>query len=53
MHSNYFVNTHKSLKTGDVCEVTNNGEMVKQGTHQQLKGFFHKLSMRQFKGITI
>jgi ATP-binding cassette subfamily B multidrug efflux pump len=36
--------------------VINDGEIVEQGTHQQLleaKGFFHHLYMSQFKGITI
>jgi ABC-type multidrug transport system fused ATPase/permease subunit len=36
--------------------VIRDGEIVEQGTHQQLleaRGFFYKLYMSQFKGLAI
>jgi ATP-binding cassette, subfamily B, multidrug efflux pump len=36
--------------------VINNGEIVEQGTHQELldrQGFFYNLYMSQFKGVAI
>ena len=53
-----FVIAHRlsTIKDADNVIVINNGEIVEQGTHQQLleaKGFFHKLYMSQFKGLAI
>jgi ATP-binding cassette subfamily B protein len=45
-----------TIRDADQVIVVNNGEIVEQGTHQQLmeaKGFFHHLYMSQFKGIAI
>lgn len=53
-----FVIAHRlsTIKDADNVIVVNDGEIVEQGTHQQLleaKGFFHKLYMSQFKGLAI
>ncbi len=53
-----FVIAHRlsTIRDADNVIVINNGEIVEQGTHQQLmdaKGFFHHLYMSQFKGIAI
>jgi len=53
-----FVIAHRlsTIKDADNVIVINDGEIVEQGTHQQLleaKGFFHKLYMSQFKGLVI
>ncbi|MCL4261549.1 MAG: ATP-binding cassette domain-containing protein, partial [Anaerolineales bacterium] len=53
-----FVIAHRlsTIKDADNVIVINNGEIVEQGTHQQLreaKGFFYKLYMSQFKGLAI
>jgi len=53
-----FVIAHRlsTIKDADNVIVINDGEIVEQGTHQQLleaKGFFHKLYMSQFKGLAI
>ena len=53
-----FVIAHRlsTIRDADNVIVINNGEIIEQGTHQQLldaKGFFHKLYMSQFKGLTI
>lgn len=53
-----FVIAHRlsTIRDADHVIVINNGEIVEQGTHQQLldaKGFFHKLYMSQFKGLAI
>jgi ATP-binding cassette subfamily B protein len=53
-----FVIAHRlsTIRDADNVIVINNGEVVEQGTHQQLleaKGFFHHLYMSQFKGIAI
>ncbi|OQY87577.1 MAG: multidrug ABC transporter ATP-binding protein [Anaerolineae bacterium UTCFX1] len=53
-----FVIAHRlsTIKDADNMIVINNGEIVEQGTHQQLleaKGFFYKLYMSQFKGLAI
>jgi ABC-type transport system involved in cytochrome bd biosynthesis fused ATPase/permease subunit len=45
-----------TIRDGDNVIVINDGEIVEQGTHQQLlaaKGFFHHLYMSQFKGLAI
>ena len=53
-----FVIAHRlsTIRDADNVIVINDGEIVEQGTHQQLleaKGFFHKLYMSQFKGLAI
>jgi ATP-binding cassette, subfamily B, multidrug efflux pump len=53
-----FVIAHRlsTIRDADQVIVINNGEIVEQGTHQQLldaKGFFHHLYMSQFKGLAI
>ena len=53
-----FVIAHRlsTIRDADNVIVINNGEIIEQGTHQQLldaKGFFHKLYMSQFKGLAI
>lgn len=53
-----FVIAHRlsTIRDADNVIVINNGEIVEQGTHQQLlegKGFFHHLYMSQFKGRAI
>ena len=53
-----FVIAHRlsTIRDADNVIVINDGEVVEQGTHQQLleaKGFFHHLYMSQFKGIAI
>jgi len=53
-----FVIAHRlsTIRDADKVVVINNGEIVEQGTHQQLldkHGFYHKLYLSQFKGQTI
>lgn len=53
-----FIIAHRlsTIRDADNVIVINDGEIVEQGTHQQLldaKGFFHHLYMSQFKGIAI
>jgi ATP-binding cassette subfamily B multidrug efflux pump len=53
-----FVIAHRlsTIRDADNVIVINDGEIVEQGTHQQLldaKGFFHHLYMSQFKGLAI
>jgi ATP-binding cassette subfamily B protein len=53
-----FVIAHRlsTIRDADNVIVINNGEIVEQGTHQQLldaKGFFYHLYMSQFKGLAI
>jgi ATP-binding cassette, subfamily B, multidrug efflux pump len=53
-----FVIAHRlsTIRDADNVIVINNGEIVEQGTHQQLleaKGFFHHLYKSQFKGLAI
>ena len=53
-----FVIAHRlsTIRDADQVIVINNGEIVEQGTHQQLldaTGFFHNLYMSQFKGLAI
>jgi ATP-binding cassette subfamily B protein len=53
-----FVIAHRlsTIRDADNVIVINNGEIVEQGTHQELleeKGFFHHLYMSQFKGLAI
>lgn len=53
-----FVIAHRlsTIRDADNVIVINNGEIVEQGTHQQLleaRGFFHHLYMSQFKGLAI
>jgi ATP-binding cassette subfamily B protein len=53
-----FVIAHRlsTIRDADNVIVIDNGEIVEQGTHQQLldaKGFFHHLYMSQFKGLAI
>jgi ATP-binding cassette subfamily B protein len=53
-----FVIAHRlsTIRDADHVVVINNGEIVEQGTHEQLmeaKGFFHHLYMSQFKGLAI
>jgi ATP-binding cassette subfamily B multidrug efflux pump len=53
-----FVIAHRlsTIRDADNVIVINEGEIVEQGTHQQLLdkgGFFHHLYMSQFKGQTI
>ena len=45
-----------SIRDADNVIVIRNGEIVEQGTHQQLleaKGVFHQLYLSQFKGLAI
>jgi ABC-type multidrug transport system fused ATPase/permease subunit len=53
-----FVIAHRLSTIRDAAKVIviKDGEIVEQGTHQQLlnaKGFFHHLYMSQFKGLAI
>ncbi len=53
-----FVIAHRlsTIRDADNVVVINNGEIVEQGSHQQLlekKGFYHHLYLSQFKGIAI
>ena len=53
-----FVTAHRlsTIRDADNVIVINDGEIVEQGTNQQLldaKGFFHKLYMSQFKGLAV
>jgi ATP-binding cassette subfamily B protein len=53
-----FVIAHRlsTIRDADNVIVINEGEIVEQGTHQQLldaKGFFYRLYMSQFKGMAI
>ena len=53
-----FVIAHRlsTIRDADNVIVIKDGEIVEQGTHQQLleaKGFFHKLYVSQFKGLAI
>lgn len=53
-----FVIAHRlsTIRDADNVIVIKNGEIVEQGTHQQLldaKGVFHQLYMSQFKGLAI
>ncbi len=53
-----FVIAHRlsTIRDADNVIVINNGEIVEQGTHQQLldrRGFYHHLYISQFKGQTI
>ena len=53
-----FVIAHRlsTIRDADNVIVINDGEIVEQGTHQQLldkQGFFHHLYMSQFKGQQI
>jgi ATP-binding cassette subfamily B protein len=53
-----FVIAHRlsTIRDADKVIVIKDGEIVEQGTHQQLldaKGFFHHLYMSQFKGMAI
>jgi len=53
-----FVIAHRlsTIRDADNVIVINDGEIVEQGTNQQLldaKGFFHKLYMSQFKGLAV
>ena len=53
-----FVIAHRlsTIRDADKVIVIKDGEVVEQGTHQQLleaKGFFHHLYMSQFKGLAI
>jgi ATP-binding cassette subfamily B multidrug efflux pump len=53
-----FVIAHRlsTIRDADQVVVIRDGEIVEQGTHQQLldaRGFFHHLYMSQFKGLAI
>ncbi len=53
-----FVIAHRlsTIRDADKVIVIKDGEIVEQGTHQQLldaRGFFHQLYMSQFKGLAI
>jgi ATP-binding cassette, subfamily B, multidrug efflux pump len=53
-----FVIAHRlsTIRDADKVIVIKDGEIVEQGTHQQLldaKGFFHHLYLSQFKGLAI
>jgi ATP-binding cassette, subfamily B, multidrug efflux pump len=53
-----FVIAHRlsTIRDADNVVVINDGEIVEQGTHQQLldrQGFFYNLYMSQFKGVAI
>jgi ATP-binding cassette, subfamily B, multidrug efflux pump len=46
----------RTIRDADHVLVINNGEIVEQGTHQQLlelQGFYHHLYVSQFKGQQI
>jgi ATP-binding cassette subfamily B protein len=53
-----FVIAHRlsTIREADNVIVISNGEIIEQGTHQQLmeaRGFFHHLYVSQFKGLAI
>ncbi len=53
-----FVIAHRlsTIRDADKVVIINNGEIVEQGTHQELldlKGFYHHLYLSQFKGKAI
>jgi ABC-type multidrug transport system fused ATPase/permease subunit len=53
-----FVIAHRlsTIRDADKVVVIKDGEIVEQGTHQQLldlRGFYHHLYMSQFKGEAI
>ncbi len=53
-----FVIAHRlsTIREADNVVVIRNGEIVEQGTHQQLldqQGFYHRLYLSQFKGEAI
>ena len=53
-----FVIAHRlsTIRDADNVIVINHGEIVEQGTHQQLlekRGFYHNLYLSQFKGQAI
>ncbi len=53
-----FVIAHRlsTIRDADKVVVINDGEIVEQGTHQQLldkRGFYHHLYLSQFKGQAI
>lgn len=53
-----FVIAHRlsTIRNADQVLVINDGEIIEQGTHQQLlaqQGFYHNLYMSQFKGTNI
>jgi len=53
-----FVIAHRlsTIRDADNVVVINNGEIVEQGTHEQLlarRGFYYQLYMSQFKGQAI
>ena len=53
-----FVIAHRlsTIRDADNVIVIKDGEIVEQGTHQQLldaKGVFHQLYVSQFKGLAI
>jgi ATP-binding cassette subfamily B multidrug efflux pump len=53
-----FVIAHRlsTIRDADRVIVIKDGEIVEQGTHQQLldaRGYFHHLYMSQFKGLAI
>ena len=53
-----FVIAHRlsTIRDADLVVVIDHGEIVEQGTHQELldqKGFYYQLTVSQFKGISI
>ena len=53
-----FVIAHRlsTIRDADKVVVINNGEVVEQGSHQELldlRGFYHHLYLSQFKGNEI
>jgi ATP-binding cassette, subfamily B, multidrug efflux pump len=53
-----FIIAHRlsTIRDADQVVVINDGEIVEEGTHQQLldrKGFYHDLYLSQFKGLAI
>ncbi|MCC7263419.1 MAG: ABC transporter ATP-binding protein [Candidatus Latescibacteria bacterium] len=53
-----FVIAHRlsTIRDADLVVVVHNGQLVEQGTHQQLldqRGFYHQLYTSQFKGVAI